>query len=870
MKENVSAEYLFGQLEQAVNQSSISIVVTDISGKIVYVNNAVALITGYSREELLGNKPGILKSGFHSEAFYRELWDTILSGKTWKGEFYNKRKDGSFYWEAATISPVIDASGRISNFVCSKEDITRKKESEEALLRSESKFRSFFASSNAKIIVIDPSNETIIEANDSAIEYYGYTVKEFRKLDLKNEFIGILETVKVELSEGADGYRNIYVQKHRLKNGQLRDVEIFPARVIFDDKILIYLIVQDITQRKKAIEALKESEAKKLALLKIIPDLIFVLSNDGLFLDIYTDQPDRLILPPYQLLGKNYEQVFSPELSKLFHEYIKLALETRTIQSFEHKSKRADGTSLYEEVRIISSGDEEFLVIMSDITKQKQTEFELKKAWEEAKEANRTKSAFLANISHEIRTPINSILGFSDLLASELSDPNHLKHLDSIKSSSKTLLSLINDVLDLSKIEAGKMNIRHHDMSLLQVINEIENIFSIPVAEKHLDFSVFIDNKVPHIIIFDEMRLRQILINLVSNAVKFTDKGGVKIQIVASNRVQHEEKQYTDLLIEVSDTGIGIREQNLKQIFEAFKQQDEQDTRKYGGTGLGLTITQKLTELLGGDIRVESKPGVGSKFSVFFYQVEVSGKAPIAATLHKDFKIGHFIFKPATLLIADDDKFNRDFLKGLFKGSSMRFLEAGDGDEAIELVKQYSPVLALLDIRMPKTDGLDVAKFIKTNELFKHIFVVGISATPLTQSSDMRIIYLDDFVPKPVNTQLFIRKMSHFLEVDAESPASAKNQQPAKQAVQIQGSVIGSLKRVIHNEIEPAFQKLSNTSSFAEYEKFGKILIKSGNELKINQLTYIGNAMVEAVKTFDLDSLSKLVSEYKNLEKNFI
>ncbi|MBN1116939.1 MAG: PAS domain S-box protein [Bacteroidales bacterium] len=857
-----------GALEQAVNQSTVSIIVTDVKGNIQYVNNAFFEITGFTSDEVLGKNPRILKSGHHTKEFYTDLWDTILSGKTWKGDFYNRRKDGHFYWEAATISPILESNGKINGFVCTKEDITQRKRYELALHESEAKFRSFFVNSNAKIIVVDPKSECIIEANKAAEKFYGYSVNELKALNLKTEFVGLLEAARVEADEKHDDFGNVYAQKHKLKDGRLCDVEIFPTRVSVGNTNMIYIIIQDITRRKRAIEALKESESKKLALLKILPDLIFVLKANGEFVDVYTDQPEKLILPPYQLLGKNIFEVFSKDFSKRLSESISEALISNEIQSFDYHNLSLENKDIHEEIRIISSGDNEVLVIMRDVTAQKNIELELKKAWEEAKEANRSKSVFIANISHEIRTPINAILGFSDLLTSELSERSQLKHLESIKNSSKTLLSLINDLLDLSKVEAGKMDIKLETFQLSSLIEELENIFSLRISEKSFKYIANIQKGVPTTLIFDEIRLRQILINLLSNATKFTEEGEVRMNISASNRITKDNKEYCDLKIEVKDTGIGIKKEYLQEIFEAFKQQDDQDTRKYGGTGLGLTITKRLTELLGGDISVESEFGKGSTFTVNFYQVEISKHIFIEPIPSKKYKVGKIIFKPETILIADDDKFNREFLMGVFKGSNMNFLEAADGEEAIDMVKRHKPKIAFLDIRMPLKDGLAVARFIKTNEEFKEIITLGISATPVDNKTDNRIVFLDGFISKPVNIQVLFPKLEQFLEVVAIANENYNNSQ--QDSHRLQSSVLLKLKETIVNEIEPAYQRLSNTSSFQEYEKFGKILIKSGMDLKIKQLTYIGSSIIEAVKTFDLDSLSKLVKDYKKIEKRYI
>jgi PAS domain S-box-containing protein len=858
-----------GVLLLALEQNFISLIVTDPKGIILYVNETFISSTGFNRNEAIGKDLKLFFTDNKYEAIVSKIIKKINNDRSWTGEVKNKRKNGKYYWESVTITPYINKKGIHKYFICTKKEITPKRKSEWEYVFNESRFRSFFSKSNAKIVIFDPDSFKIIDANEAALNFYGYTVQELIDLDIKSEFVGFAEAIKAEIHDRNVGHKNVYAQKHRLKDGEFHDVEIFPALMEFNDKDLIYIIVQDISQRKKAIKALKESESKKLALLKIMPDLIFVLNRNGEFVDVYTDQPDRIGIPPQRLLGKKCEQVFPLELSFTIKEKLDIAIKTREVQSFEYRYKRDLRKYIFEEIRIISTGDEEVLVIMRDITEGKQAQLRLKKAMEEAREANSIKSAFIANISHEIRTPINSILGFSDLLAAELKTESQLKNIDSIKSSSKTLLNLINDILDLSKIEAGKMTVKYHDVKLSTITEEIENIFSLKVATKALEYVTKIDKSVPDVVRFDEMRLKQILMNLVSNAIKFTDEGSVRLEVTAKNISKRDFVEYVDLQISVEDSGIGIKKENQDLIFEAFKQQDEQDTRKYGGTGLGLTITKRLVELLKGRMEMDSEPGKGSVFILNFPEVEVSKHGYIDTIKSDNIKIGQYIFKPACILIADEDKNNRDILCGIFRYSNIDFLIAENGKKAIKLIKTKKPDLALLSIQMSKIDGLDVARFIKTNKNFKDITTIGVSASPLTYNSDIRCVYLDDFVSKPVNLKMLLRKLMKFLEIEDDKLSSLEEGGISK-TLRLEGELFNLFRTARNNEIRPAIIRMSNTSSFRDYEYFGKVLVRIGEELDISRLSNIGIEINRAVKSFDLESLAKLVTDYKIFEKKLL
>ncbi len=862
-------------LQKAIDQTSISIIITDVNGNITYVNNSFTLMSGYNEDEVIGKNSRFLKSGYHDQKFYENLWETILSGQTWKGEFKNKHKDGGFYWESTIISPIFDDSGIISHFLCTKEDVTDKKQAEKALFASESKLRSFFAQSNAIILVVDPNTIRIVEFNKAAELYYGYSLEEFSAIDFSTDFVGFVEAVKIEAFETQGDNKNVYVQKHKLKNGEYRDVEIFPAKVEFNDNVLIYIIVQDITRRKKAIEALKESESKKLALLKIMPDLIFVMNTKGEFIDVYTDKPDRIGISPHKILGKTCEYVFPKELAEKIRQNILEAVETREVKSFEYRFKKDFRRYVFEEIRIISSGNDEVLVIMRDNTQEKNAQLNLEKAMEDANEANRIKSVFLANISHEIRTPINSILGFSDLLAAELHEPSQRLNLQSIKSSSKSLLNLINDILDLSKIEAGKLTIKYHELNPRVLLNELENLFSIKVNEKGLTYNTLVEKNVPDIVVFDEMRLKQILINLIGNSIKFTDRGYVSVRLSTHNFTKVDGEEFVDLVFEVEDTGIGIKEENQKVIFEAFKQQDDQDARKYGGTGLGLAITKSLIRMLNGSIALDSVVNKGSIFTVVFSGVEISTNLSMVSrariTPRGKRRIGQVVFKPAVVLIADDDKPNREILKGIFKGSNMDFQLAENGKHAIKLIKNKKPKIALVDIKMPLIDGLELAEYIKTNEQLKDVIVIGVSATPIIPGKDKRSEYLDDFIAKPIDINKFLEKLERYLPiVDDSKTLGLRSDMENKGEFALDKELAAKFKLFREQKIIPAMHRMSNTSSFSDYEKFGKILIEIGGELGINTLTYIGTAIEQAVKTFDLESLAKIIADYKLVEKELL
>jgi PAS domain S-box-containing protein len=786
-----------------------AVCVCDANGMIQNYNQRAAELWGYrpavgvTRHAGAKQLSGADGSEWADEnALIRQV--TRTGEPVWLVEFELERPDGSSIPVLANYAPLRDTGKRIIGVLVSFDDISVRKQSEEELRRSGAKFRTLFESSSDAVILYDQNG--FLDCNPAALQIFGCkTAEEFCDRNFvslsaakqpcgQDSVTALNQRIAEAFATGSSRFDWIYLRAD--------STETFYAEVLLNafelnGRPTLQAVVRDITYRKRMAEevlrskmqaerALREVNALRSALDE--HSLLSVANRSGKIIDVNTGFCRISGYSREELLGRDHRILNSGVHSKQFWSDVWRSISAGRAWRGEVCNRRKDGSIYWVDSTIIpylgnDGRVEKYVSIRFDITQQKATETDLVKARMEAQAANRSKSEFIANMSHEIRTPMTAILGFADLLAIEgdrsKAPRQRLEYIDTIRRNGEHLLAIINDILDLSKIEAGKMRVETVETSPAQIVQEVLLLMEVKAQAKGLKLHAEFHSATPETIQSDPVRLRQILVNLIGNAIKFTELGEVCLKVSCDRDAEL-------LYFDVVDTGIGLTQEHIQRLFEAFEQADTSTTRRFGGTGLGLRISRRLAEILGGEISVTSEAGIGCTFraSIATGPLEtrrmLSAEESLLAIKHKRAAAKVNTRRSAVLagkriLFAEDGPDNQRLIAFHLRQAGAEVQVVENGRLALEsltvghtldgpLLEPPPFDLIISDMQMPEMDGYAATRLLRKKGCT--LPIIALTAHAMSGDRDRcERAGCDDYATKPIDRDALIATCARWLHL---------------------------------------------------------------------------------------------------------
>ena len=765
-----SWEQSLAHLAAIVTSSEDAVISFSHDSKIVTWNWAAEKLFGWSADEALGQTAAIYVPPERS-AESAQIAESLRRGEAIDQlETVRRRKDGSPVDVSLTISP-IKVDHEVVGVSVTARDITERKRIEQ---QREQQSRLLDLSLDA--ISVWSVDRGIEYWNEGAEKLYGYSAAEAVGRSMHD----LLKTTQpVALTEIEDQIRREGEWEGRIshvnKSGGQVAVLSRQQRVARPDGEVILEVNRDITILEEAEQAVAEAAAHLKAIVETAVDGIITIDENGFVASINPAVEKMFGYSARELIGCNLSMLMAEPYRSEHDDYLSHYRQTgeRKVIGIgrEVRGRRKDGSEFPVDLGVSETmiGDSRFFTgLVRDATSRKQVEQALIDAKEAADRASYVKSEFLANMSHEIRSPLTGVLGYAEILLSRLSDPKDLECVRTIKQSGQYLLQIINDILDLAKIEAQGVELDREAIYLPAFLTEVYALMEVNAKEKALPLFLKYDGFIAPKIESDSKRLRQILINLLSNAIKFTDHGKVELVV----RFLKAESQ---LQFEVSDSGIGMTQEQQRSLFHPFAQGDSSVTKIYGGTGLGLAITNRLVGALGGTISVESFFGRGSIFRVTIPVQVVSGSSYGSATA-PDGRAAAGLFAEkmtARVLICEDQPEIRRLMGYLIEEAGGRVTLIDSGEAAVDVVRRAADDfdVVLLDIQMPRLDGYEVARRIRQSGFRKPVIAVTAAAMPIDRQKCLDA-GCDDYLPKPIEVEELLSMIARYTAKPAEEASS--------------------------------------------------------------------------------------------------
>lgn len=767
------------QLLSAVENSPVAVLIISRDGTIEYVNKHYFEMSGYSAEETLGFSYTILIERTESKSQYEHIVPTLLEGETWYGELHNRRKQGEMYLVRVIVAPVSGDKGELTHFVAIAEDVTERKLLRVLEKHLEQLERSPLETSGGQMWqdILARGMEWSDSPAGFAIARHGremialgmkrngdqYLLEEltadetglmFESLNDRARLMG--ESVVAVFNHGVESEVMRLPARNHADRRQMWLLEKIGERVqgiiILAGKAHPYSDVDQHLAARMAegfrlILLRRRAERKLRASQEAIEAVLEAVNTGILVIDPRNRQVEYVNPAALAMFGREEQEI----LGRVCHEFLcPASVNSCPVLDLNQKvdknervllQKGGHQLPILKTVVPVSFGGREFLLeSFMDLSEVKAIEKELQRAKEKAEVASRTKSLFLANMSHEIRTPMNAILGYSQLMMRDsLLTPEQIANLDVINRSGEHLLQLINEILEMSRIESGQMELRTAVCHFPRLLDDVAAMFGLVASQKDLTLEFRVSELLPPVLMLDEGKVRQILVNLLGNAIKFTDRGGsvqLRCDLMPSDLLAQD---LVNLRIEVEDSGQGIPAQESERIFESFSQ-GESGRIKGGGTGLGLSISREFARAMGGELTLKySEPGRGSCFAFVFSALRGdAGEGDKTAAPHRVDAIADS-GREWRALVVDDHETNRGFLADLLRDVGYAVREAEDGRQGLQVLEEWPPDIVLMDLMMPNMDGYEAIQAIRQSERNPALPILAISASVMRDDSKRAI-----------------------------------------------------------------------------------------------------------------------------------
>lgn len=754
-------------------QAPIGFFVSTPAGRYLSANTTQARLLGYETPEEFIAAITDIATQLYVDPLEREK---LLSALETQGEVLNfecrfRQREGSVVWGSVNAFVVRDADGNVLHYQGFTTDITARKKAEEDLRRSEQKYRELIENINDVVFTVD-LNGRITYLSPSAHNVF---------LDAQS-LIG-RNYIEIVDPQDAERVRRAWndVLNNRLQANEYR-LCLEPGKTIwvrtssrpaYRDGVLVGVVgvLVDISAQKKVEESLRESEERFRTLIESAPVSVLLVQN-GCY--IYGNPASARLLGLENhdaLIGQSALETIAPESRAAVQERMQRIESGTDNTPMEMQILRPDGGRVWcisTSVRTLMNNVPTAIVVGQDITNQKKVEARLIRAKEEADAANKSKSEFLANMSHELRTPLNGIMGMMQLLQTTRLDEDQQNFVSMTIKSSERLTRLLTDLLDISKIEAGKMDVVDEEFSPRELADSVSELFSVSAAASGVALECIIDPAMPSRLVGGIARLRQILFNLVGNSIKFTESGTVRVEMTPLSSTRGDELR---VLFSVFDTGIGIPGDKFSELFKPFAQVEGTYTRKYQGAGLGLAIVRRLVGLMHGHIYLESALGEGTAVHVVLPLRLPHG---VTAMVVPDRTEVYDAPPGLRILLAEDDPSNQFPVQKMLEMAGHVVTLAENGGQVVALLQDHSFDCILMDIQMPVMDGIEATRMIRTSassETKRKIPIIALTAYAMSGDRERFLeAGMDDYLAKPLNMGELKRKLLKYTQIEKAQP----------------------------------------------------------------------------------------------------